>query len=59
MKTMRVRPAEGRMVPDPDRGDVLPSEGRTVPKSQWWMRRLRDGDVLTITAQAGKRKGAA
>lgn len=59
MTTMKVRPAEGRMVPDPDRGDVLPKEGRTVPKNQWWMRRLRDGDVVMITAPAGKQKGAA
>ncbi|MFC3336906.1 DUF2635 domain-containing protein [Paracandidimonas soli] len=52
MKTMRVRPVSGRMVPDPDRGDVLPEGGRVVPKSQWWMRRLGDGDVVEVPERA-------
>lgn len=60
MKTMRVVPAEGRMVPDPDRGDVLPMGGREVPKNQWWMRRLMDKDVVEVPAHkpATTKKGA-
>lgn len=44
---MFVKPAAGMVIPDPDRNDVLPAEGRDVPSSDFWMRRLRDGDVVT------------
>ena len=30
---------------DPDRRDRLPPEGREVPETEFWLRRLRDGDV--------------
>jgi hypothetical protein len=43
---MFVKPAEGLVIPDPDRHDMLPAEGRDVPASDFWMRRLRDGDVV-------------
>jgi hypothetical protein len=43
---MFVKPAEGMVIPDPDRNDALPAEGRDVPMSDFWLRRLRDGDVL-------------
>jgi len=43
---MYVKPVEGRPVPDPDRGDTLPPEGRTVEPSQYWQRRVIDGDVV-------------
>lgn len=42
---MFVKPAEGRAVPDPARGDLLPAEGREVPDNQYWRRRLIDKDV--------------
>lgn len=42
-----VVPAAGRAVPDPEAGDLLPVEGRTVPDNAWWRRRLADGDVTT------------
>lgn len=50
MTTMRVVPGVGRTVPDPERGDLLPPEGREVPKNQYWMRRLLDQDVVKQTA---------
>jgi hypothetical protein len=43
---MFVKPAEGLVIPDPDRHDMLPADGRDVPASDFWMRRLRDGDVV-------------
>ena len=43
---MYVIPAEGLMVPDPLLRDHLPAEGREVPRDAYWMRRLRDGDVI-------------
>lgn len=46
---MNVKPIEGRQVPDPARGDVLPPEGRNVEPSQYWLRRIADGDVVEVT----------
>lgn len=46
MSSIFVVPAAGRMVPDPDLGDVLPDAGREVSKSQYWMCRVRDADVV-------------
>jgi hypothetical protein len=42
---MYLKPVTGRSVPDPDRGDFLPVEGREVVDQQYWLRRLDDGDV--------------
>ncbi len=44
-----IKPAPGLVIPDPDRRDLLPAEGRAVPHSDFWLRRLRDGDVLPTT----------
>ena len=52
-----VLPAAGRVVPDPEAGDLLPPEGCDVPDSAWWRRRLADGDIILKTAPA-KQKGA-
>jgi len=43
---MFVKPASGRTVPDPTRGDALPPEGRNVEPNQYWQRRIADGDVV-------------
>lgn len=43
---MFVKPTPGRSVPDPARGDTLPPKGREVEPSQFWQRRLADGDVV-------------
>ncbi|WP_233869687.1 DUF2635 domain-containing protein [Paraburkholderia adhaesiva] len=44
MKTLRIRPAAGRVVRDPDLHDLI-SAPRVVPDTPFWRRRLRDGDV--------------
>lgn len=48
---MYVKPTEGRTVPDPARGDALPPEGRPVEPSQYWHRRIADGDVVEAVPQ--------
>ncbi len=59
---MFVKPTPGRSVPDPARGDSLPPEGREVEPTQYWQRRIVDGDVVEASpeeetpAQAGKKK---
>jgi len=52
-----VLPAEGRVVPDPEAGDLLPLEGREVLDSAWWRRRLADGDITLKTVKV-KAQGA-
>jgi hypothetical protein len=41
-----IKPAQGRQVPDPARGDLLPPEGRSVESYQYWQRRIAEGDVV-------------
>ena len=59
---MHVKPAQGRQVPDPDRGGHLPPEGREVEPTQYWQRRLVDGDVVEASPETppatGKKKEA-
>lgn len=59
---MYLIPAQGRTVADPDRGDALPAEGREVAFTQYWQRRVADGDVSegqrpTDADQSAKAKG--
>ena len=49
---MYIKPLAGIVIPDPDRFDRLPAEGREVPASDFWLRRLRDGDVVISEAPA-------
>ncbi|WP_122679155.1 DUF2635 domain-containing protein [Pseudomonas viridiflava] len=46
-----VLPAEGRTVPDPEAGDLLPAAGRVVTFNAWWQRRHNDGDITLQTEQ--------
>lgn len=54
---MFVKPAPGRTVPDPDRGDTLPPEGRDVEPTQYWQRRVNDGDVVEATPETTPKTG--
>ena len=53
---MYIKPVENRQVPDPETGRDLPKEGREVEKTQYWTRRLKDGDI-TIENKEGKQNG--
>lgn len=55
---MYIKPIQGRIVPDPERGDILPSEGREVELTQYWQRRLADGDVVEPVVEIQKKKEA-
>lgn len=46
---MYVKPAPGLRIPDPDLKDWLPEEGREVPVTDYWQRRVRDNDVVIAT----------
>lgn len=43
---MFVKPAPGLVIRDPDLKDLLPAEGREVPDSDYWHRRVLDKDVV-------------
>lgn len=45
---MFVRPAEGLQVRDPATKRHIPVEGKEVPESSYWLRRLKCGDVVLI-----------
>ncbi|PXX49374.1 DUF2635 domain-containing protein [Aquitalea magnusonii] len=47
---MFVKPAPGLSVRDPDLLDLLPDEGREVPDTDYWQRRVRDKDVELVGA---------
>jgi hypothetical protein len=56
---MNVKPAAGLLVRDPVNREPLPASGREVPETDYWMRRLRDGDVVKVAPAtvAPKKKG--
>jgi uncharacterized membrane protein len=57
---MKVKPAEGRTVRDPESMELLPPEGGIVRDNDpFWTRRVRDGDVEVIAEEAPEPKPAA
>lgn len=48
MNKLNIMPAPGKQVRDPVLHDLIPKEGRIVETSEYWVRRLRDGDVLPV-----------
>lgn len=43
---MYIKPVPGRQVHDPERGCQLPEAGRTIEPTQYWLRRIADGDIV-------------
>lgn len=58
-RTVFVVPVEGRIVPDPERGDDIPASGRAVPRTTYWLRAINAGDLKegALPKVAGKQKG--
>jgi hypothetical protein len=49
---MKVKLAEGRALRDPLTKTLMkPDEVRDVPNSMYWIRRVRDGDVVVVEEQ--------
>lgn len=51
---MYVIPKNGIVIRDPDLKTHLPAEGRDVPDSLFWQRRISDGDVTIGKAPTSK-----
>lgn len=47
---MFVIPVDGAKVPDPDRNDFLPADGREVEAKSYWFRRIETGEVIEVEA---------
>ncbi|MGO4379741.1 MULTISPECIES: DUF2635 domain-containing protein [Telluria group] len=56
---MLVKPANGLVIRDPDLLDLIPETGREVPETDYWMRRLRDKDVVLVEPAAAPVKQSA
>lgn len=46
-----IRPAPGLRIADPATGAYLPEAGAFMPRSAFWLRRLKDGDVVEAAKQ--------
>lgn len=56
---MFVKPAAGLKIRDPFKRDHLPPEGREVPDGDlYWIRLLRDGDVVAVEPEKKKTRSA-
>lgn len=57
--TLNVKPAPGRTVPNPERGfEPLSAEGGPVPRTAYWLTRVRDGDVVEASPVAAPAEAA-
>lgn len=48
MKEFYIKPVANRLVRDPVSGAQLIEAGEFKPMNSYWLRRLRDGDVVVI-----------
>jgi len=56
--TFFIRPAPGLRIADPATGNYLPEGGALMPRSGFWLRRLKDGDVIAAAPQETAKKAA-
>jgi len=48
---IQIKPKDGLMVVRPDTKQALKQEGEFVESSPYWLRRLKDGDVVLVGEQ--------
>ena len=46
-----VKPAPGKSVRDAELRDLLPAEGRRVPRTEYWLRRIAEGSEYTFVVR--------
>ena len=62
MENFYLIPKDGLIVRDPLTGKPLPKEGAPKPRTAYWLRRVRDGDVTEkapIDAEQSEEPGTA
>ena len=52
METFKIKPTSKTKVLDPLTYQVLKAKGEDKPKNQYWLSRIADGDVETITTKS-------
>ena len=55
MTTLYLKPVPGVTVRDPETLQPLAENGEKKPRTTYWLRRLKDGDVSVV--QAAQKKG--
>jgi hypothetical protein len=58
-KTIRIKPAPGKVIVHPITRVRVPAEGETVTESAYWLRRIADGDVIVDVAPVPSARKAA
>lgn len=51
MTILHLKPVSGLTVRDPETYQPLAAEGEVKPRNAFWLRRLKDGDVVLIDEQ--------
>ncbi len=54
-QTLYLKPAGSVKVRDPRNGEHLATAGAELPRNYYWLRRLKDGDVVEVKTTAEKR----
>ncbi len=55
MQTIKVKPQQGLLVRDPETRKQLKATGEEKPRNVYWLRRIKDGSVIEVTAKATKK----
>lgn len=55
MDTLHIKPRDGVTVRDPRTARALKKSGEKKPRNTYWLRRLRDGDVIDLDAKTEAR----
>lgn len=50
MSVKHLKPKDGLKVYDPEAHAHLPEDGRRVTVNSYWLRRLKDGDVIEVAS---------
>lgn len=54
MTTLKIKPVDGVTVRDPQTLQPLAVSGEEKPRTSYWLKRLKDGDVIEITETTKK-----
>ncbi|MEY0767382.1 MULTISPECIES: DUF2635 domain-containing protein [Providencia] len=52
MTILHIKPVSGLTVRDPETYKPLAAEGEVKPRNAFWLRRLKDGDVVLVDEQS-------